>query len=73
MIKELWQEICIKVYLNKLSILAGFLTIGVWLVLATWIIPRELLDVIVYICFGWFVLGEVLVPWVERKLNKLFD
>ena len=71
--KQFWHEFCIQAYIQRFSLIALLLVVAIWILLAELIIPREVLDVIVYCAFGWFVLGEVLVPWVERKLNKLFN
>jgi hypothetical protein len=71
--KEFWHEFCIQAYMHRFNLIALALVIAVWLVLAEWIIPRNVLDAIVYCAFGWFVLGERIVPWVDRKLSKLFN
>lgn len=56
---------------NKLSLAALVITIGAWIIFGS-LVPRAILDVIVYGIVGWFWMGGVVVPWVERKLEKRF-
>jgi len=71
--KQFWHEFCIQAYMQRFQVLALVSVILVWLVVAELVLSREVRDMIVYACFGWFVLGALLVPWVERKLEKLFN
>jgi len=71
--KKFWHEFCIQAYVQRFSLIALALVIAVWFVLAEWIIPRNILNAIVYGCFGWFVLGKIFVPWADKKLTELFD
>lgn len=71
--KQFWHEFCLQVYMNRFQLWAMTAVIVAWLVIAEWVLSPEVRDMIVYACFGWFVLGAVLVPWVERKLEKLFN
>ena len=71
--KAFWHEVCIQAYLRRFELWALALVIVVWLVLAELLIPPILLNAIVYGCFGWFVIGKIVVPYVERKLEQLFD
>jgi len=71
--KDLWYAVCVGVYMSRFNLLAMVLVLGAWLVLAEWIVPPVLVQAVVYLCFGWFVLGKIIVPYVERKLEKLFD
>ena len=71
--KQFWHEFCLQVYMNRFQLWAMTAVIVAWLVIAEWVLSPEIRDMIVYACFGWFVLGAVLVPWVERKLEKLFN
>lgn len=71
--KDLWHAVCVGVYLSRFNLLALVLVVGIWVVVAEWLIPRSILDAIVYLCFGWLVLGKVCLPWMERKLEKLFN
>lgn len=57
---------------NKLSILAMLITIITWLVVA-YVVPDVVINVITAFSFGWFVLGGVVQPWIEHKLQKLFE
>lgn len=71
--KQFWHEFCLQVYMNRFQLWAMTAVIVAWLIIAEWVLSPEVRDMIVYACFGWFVLGAVLVPWVERKLEKLFN
>lgn len=71
--KDLWYAICVGVYASRFNLGAMVLVLGAWLVLAEWLVPLVLVEAIVYLCFGWFVLGKIIVPYVERKLEQLFD
>lgn len=71
--KQFWHEFCLQVYMNRFQLWAMTAVVVAWLVVAEWVLSPEVRDMIVYACFGWFVLGAVLVPWVERKLEKLFN
>jgi|LakMenEpi03Aug12_release.lakeMendotaPanAssembly.Ray.scaffolds.fasta_scaffold3530240_1 hypothetical protein len=71
--KEFWHEFCIQAYVQRFSAIALALVIAVWFVLAELVIPRSALDIIVYCAFGWFVLGKEVIPWVDKKLTKLFS
>lgn len=71
--KQFWHEFCLQAYMNRFQLWAMTAVIVAWLVIAEWVLSPEIRDMIVYACFGWFVLGAVLVPWVERKLEKLFN
>lgn len=47
-----------------------------WIVFASMVenfIGKEVLDVLVYGLVGWYWLGRIVAPWIERKLEKLFD
>lgn len=71
--KQFWHEFCIQAYVRRFELWALVLVSVLWLVLAEWVLPRNWLDAIVYVSFGWFVLGGKIVPWTNRKLNKLFN
>lgn len=71
--KDLWHAICVGVYMSRSNLLAMVLVLSAWLVLAEWLVPPPVVQAIVYVCFGWFVLGKIIVPYVERKLEKLFS
>lgn len=71
--KQFWHEFCIQAYVRRFELWALVLVSVLWLVLAEWVLPRNWLDAIVYVSFGWFVLGKIFVPWMERKLQKLFN
>lgn len=71
--KEFWRELCIQAYFNRMKLVALLVVIPAWIVLSEWVVPRIWVDVVVYFAFGWYVLGAVCVPWVEQKLNKLFN
>ena len=71
--KQFWHELCIQVYIRRFELWALTLVIALWIALAEWVIPRPILDTIVYGCFGWLVLGKIFVPWMEQKLQQLFD
>lgn len=55
--------------IQALSLLIGLVA---WLTLA-WIIPKDVLDLIVYTAFGYCVLGEKLNPVIEQQLLRLFS
>lgn len=57
---------------NKVGILALLITLVTWILVAS-ILPDAVINVITSFAFGWFFLGDVVQPWVERKLEKLFD
>lgn len=71
--KQFWHEFCIGIYMQRFQLGALFLVCAIWLVLVELVIPSDFLDAIVYCSFGWFVLGNVFVPWMEHKLQQLFD
>jgi len=71
--KQFWHEFCVQAYVQRFELWALVLVSALWIVLAEWVIPRNWLDTIVYVCFGWFVLGKIFVPWMEQKLQKLFN
>lgn len=71
--KDLWHAVCVGVYLSRFNLGAMVLVLGGWIVLTEWIVPPVLVEALVYVCFGWFVLGKVFVPWIEHKLEKLFS
>lgn len=57
---------------NKVGILAMVITIITWLMVA-YLVPDVVINVITAFSFGWFFLGGVVQPWIERKLEKLFE
>lgn len=71
--KAFWYEFCVQVWASRATMLALLLVIATWVLLAEWVLAPVVRDHIVYFCFGWFVLGKVLVPWIEHKLTKLFS
>jgi hypothetical protein len=71
--KEFWHEFCIYAYVHRFNAIALALVIAVWIVFAEFVVSRDVLDAIVYCAFGWFVLGERIVPWMDKKLTKLFS
>ena len=71
--KEFWQELCIQAYMQRVKLWALLVVVATWIVLAEWVVPKLWVDLVVYFAFGWFVLGEIAMPWVEQKLNKLFN
>jgi hypothetical protein len=70
--KQFWHEYCLEVYFRRFKLIALLLVIAVWILLAELVVSVRIRDLLVYACFGWFVLGEILVPWTERKLEQLF-
>lgn len=54
---------------NKLGILAAIIVIAVYAVFAVNL--PGLTEFAMYVAAGWYWLGGVLVPWVERQLQKL--
>lgn len=56
---------------QKFGLLALAIVVGTWIWLAT-VIPNQYLDVFAYAVLGWYWLGEVVVPWVEAHLERLF-
>lgn len=71
--KDLWHAVCVGVYASRFNLWAMVLVASIWIILAEFIIPREIVDAIAYFCFGWLVLGKVCLPWMEHKLKQLFD
>lgn len=71
--KHFWHELCLEIYFRKFKLIAMLLVIAVWMLVAEVVLPVVIRDLFVYACFGWFVLGEVLVPWTQRKLEQLFS
>lgn len=71
--KQFWHEFCLQTYVHRFELWALLLVSTLWVVLAEWVIPRNILDLIIYVSFGWFVLGKIFVPWTERKLKQLFN
>lgn len=71
--KDLWHAVCVGVYMSRFNLGAMILVLGGWIVLTEWIVPPVLVEALVYVCFGWFVLGKVCLPWMEHKLKQLFD
>jgi hypothetical protein len=71
--KAFWQEFCLHIWAERAALVALVSVIGLWVLLAELVLPTQIRDHIVYFCFGWFVLGKVCVPWMERKLSKLFS
>lgn len=57
---------------NKTGILALLITIASWIAVAS-VLPDKVVVAIQAFAFGWFFLGDVVHPWVERKLTKLFQ
>lgn len=60
-----------EVYKQRFALGALLLAIGGWVLFAE-LVPRGILDGIVYALVGWYWLGRVMVPWIERKLEELF-
>ena len=71
--KEFWHEFCIQAYVRRFELWAMLLVIALWIALAELVIPKPVLDAVAYFAFGWFVLGELIVPWTTQKLEQLFD
>ena len=55
---------------NRHAFLAVLIVTCTWATIAT-VIPRGMLDLIIYGLFGWYVMGGVYIPWVEKKLKRL--
>jgi hypothetical protein len=71
--KQLWHELCLQAYFQRFQLWALLAVLALWTVVTHWVIPRIVVDVIVYFSFGWLVLGKIFVPWAEHKLKQLFD
>ena len=56
-------------FANKLSILAALIVIAIYAVFAANF--PGLTEFAMYVAAGWYWMGAVLVPWVERQLQKL--
>lgn len=64
------------IYETRAKILSLFAVCAGWLIVASIVetyIGREILDVFAYGILGWYWLGGVVHPWVEKKLEQLFD
>lgn len=61
--------------MTRFTIYALVLTCVGWIAFAKLFeiyVGREYLDTLVYALVGWYWLGAVVAPWVERKLEKVF-
>ena len=56
---------------NQYALAALALVISVWLVLCIFV-PSKILDLFAYWALGYYFLGDVVVPWVEARLEKYF-
>ena len=74
--KEFLVNLTLAVYMTRFKIYALVLTCAAWLAFAKlvqYFIGQEYLDLLVYALVGWFWLGGVVMPWVQRKLEHIFD
>lgn len=70
--KDWWLSFCVAVHQQRVGLYALAIVIATWLALTS-VIPSKYVDVFCYAIVGYYWLGGVLVPWVERKLQKLFS
>lgn len=68
--KDWFLALCTALHQTRSNIYALVIVIGIWMVVATWL-PRPVLDIVVYGLFGWYVIGDKLIPWAETKISKL--
>lgn len=70
--------LAIQIALSESRTKLWALTIGI----AAWLIVSELiseflgtrvLNAIVYALVGWYWLGSVVIPWIEHKLEDIFE
>lgn len=58
-------------YRKRYSLAALVLVISTWLIIASYV-PQKFLDLFAYWALGYYFLGDVVVPWVEARLEKYF-
>lgn len=61
----------IVAYEQRFNLTATILAVSLWFLIAE-MVPRSVLDLVVYGLVGWFWLGGIVIPWIEQKLEKLF-
>lgn len=69
------NDFFLAVYMIRFKLMAIIGTCLGWAVFAHLFenqIGKPYLDVLVYGLLGWYWLGGIVVPWVERKLEELF-
>ena len=74
--KEFFYNLSIALYMTRFKLYAVLLTCFGWIVFASTMehfVGKEYLDLLVYALLGWYWLGDVVMPWVERKLEEVFD
>jgi hypothetical protein len=75
-VKEFFYNLGFALYMTRFRIYALVLTCAGWVTFAnllTAYVGIQYLDLIVYALVGWYWLGGVVMPWVEHKLEKVFD
>ena len=74
--KDFLLALQIALYETRFKLYALALTVVGWLLFATAtenFLGRQYLDAVVYVLVGWYWLGNTVVPYVEKKLEKVFD
>jgi hypothetical protein len=70
------MAIKLAAYKLRHNILAVLIACVSWIVFAHFVqgtVGKVWLDTIAYALLGWYWLGGVVVPWIERKLENLFE
>ena len=64
------------IYQTRYKLYALAITCIGWIAFASSVehfVGKEYLDLLVYALVGWYWLGQVVMPWVESKLEQIFD
>lgn len=74
--RDYFEALKIALYKQRFSLLSLIIACVGWVVIAGFVsgtFGQNYVDIFAYSIAGYYWLGGIVAPWLERKLEKLFD